>query len=206
MILLVYPELLMNPASAPSDDVTGLLERWSSGDARALEELVPIVYQELRKVAASRLRGERHEGTLPPTALVHEVYLQLRDQRRVQYNNRSHFFGAAARIIRRILVDRARERQAVKRGGEWERVPLQEAEIWFRVPEEVDLVGLDDALEALAEFDPQKAKIVELRYFAGFSVPEVADALDLSATTIKREWAVARAWLYERLSAERPSA
>lgn len=194
----------MNPVSGPNDDVTGLLERWSSGDALALEALVPIVYKELRKVAVSRLRSEPRDVTLPPTALVHEVYLQLRDQRRVQYNNRAHFFGAAARIIRRILVDRARERHAVKHGGECERVPLQEAEIWFRVPDDVDLVDLDEALEALGRFDPQKAKIVELRYFAGFSIPEAADALDVSATTIKREWAVARAWLYERLSGTRP--
>ena len=150
-------------------------------------------------MAASRLRRESGGGTLQPTALVHEVYLQLASQRRVQFNSRSHFFGAAAGILRRLLVDRARQRHAIKRGGYGERVPIEDALV-VELAEDIDLLDLDAALEELERLDPQKAKLVELRYFAGFSIPETAEVLHLSATTVKREWSIARAWLYDRLN------
>jgi len=181
-----------------------MLERWSRGDRVAFEELVPLVYGELRKLAASHLRREGAETTLQPTALVHEVYLQLAMQRRVQFNDRAHFFGAAAQIIRRILVDRARGKHALKRGGDRPQVALDgaaglEDALGLAIPKDVDLLDLDSALATLEQFDPQKARVVELRYFAGLSVPEAAEVLGVSATTVKRQWSIARAWLYERL-------
>jgi RNA polymerase sigma-70 factor (ECF subfamily) len=185
--------------SPPNDDITTLLERWNSGDRSAFEELVPIVYNELRSAAAGRLRREPGGGTLGPTALVHEVYLQLAEQRRVQYHNRAHFFGAAAGILRRILVDRARQRHSIKHGGDYERVPFDES-LRLESSADVDLVDLDAALSELEQLDPQKTRIVELRYFAGFSIPETAEVMGISATTVKREWSIARAWLYDRLS------
>jgi RNA polymerase sigma factor (TIGR02999 family) len=177
--------------------VTALLEQWGRGDNGALEQLLPIVYAELRRLAASYLRSQS-SGTLGPTALVHEVYLHLAEQHRIEFHNRSHFFGAAAQIIRRILVDRAREKGAAKRGGAAERVEL-EAELAVSLPRDIDMVALDIALTDLACFDPRKAKIVELRYFAGLSIPETAETLGVSPMTIKREWAIARAWLYDKL-------
>lgn len=179
--------------------VTALLDKWGSGDRGALEELLPIVYDELRRLAASHLRRESPDGTLQPTALVHEVYLHLVDQRRIEFHNRSHFFGAAAQIIRRILVDRAREKQAAKRGGNADRVALEDS-LALALPVDLDMIALDTALSDLASFDAQKARVVELRYFVGLSIPETAEVLGLSPTTIKREWSIARAWLYERLS------
>jgi RNA polymerase sigma factor (TIGR02999 family) len=187
------------------EDVTTLLNRWGCGDRDALDELVPVVYNELRNLAPSHLRREPVNGTLQPTSLVHEVYLHLLGQRRVQFNNRAHFFGAAAQIIRRILVDRARERQAAKRGGGAERVDLEDA-LAVGVPQNVNLIELDRALTNLEDFDAQKARVVELRYFAGLSIPETAEVLSLSPTTIKREWSIARAWLYDRLGGAAPVA
>lgn len=189
----------MNPVDSTEDHaVTLLLKRWGDGDRSALDQLLPIVYDELRRLAASQLRRERSTPTLQPTALVHEVFLHLLAQRQLDFHNRSHFFGAAARIIRRILVDRAREKGAVKRGGDAEHVELEDV-LAAGMPPEVDLIDLDDALAELETFDPQKAEIVHLRYFAGLSIPETAEVLDSSPTTIKREWSIARAWLYERL-------
>lgn len=183
---------------ATGSSVTSLLERWGAGDPSAFEELLPIVYDELRRLAASYLRRESPDCTLGPTALVHEVYLHLIDQRRVDFHNRSHFFGAAAQIIRRILVDRAREKHAVKRWGDAERVEMEDA-LATAVGPDVDVLALDAALTDLSGFDAQKARVVELRYFAGLSIPETAEVLGLSPTTIKREWSIARAWLYDRL-------
>jgi len=182
--------------------VTTLLEQWSRGDRAALDQLLPIIYNELRRLAASYLRGQR-SGTMQPTALVHEVYLQLADQHRVEFHNRSHFFGAAAQIIRRILVDRAREKGAAKRGGDAERVALEDA-LAISMPRDLDVLALDLALSELASFDAQKARVVELRYFAGLSIPETAEAIGVSPMTIKREWAIARAWLYDRLNTAAP--
>jgi len=179
--------------------ITVLLDRWGRGDREALEELLPIVYDELRRLAAGYLRRESPDSTLQPTALVHEVYLRLVYQRRIEFHNRSHFFGAAAQIIRRVLVDRAREKQAAKRGGNADRVALDDA-LAVSVPVDIDMIALDTALSDLSGFDAQKAKVVELRYFVGLSIPETAEILGLSPTTIKREWSIARAWLYERLA------
>jgi RNA polymerase sigma factor (TIGR02999 family) len=179
--------------------VTVLLQKWSGGDRSALDQLLPIVYDELRRLAASQLRREAGSPTLQPTALVHEVFLQLLRQHQLNFHNRSHFFGAAARIIRRILVDRARQKGAAKRGADPERVELQEI-LASGMPPEVDILDLDSALSDLESFDPQKAEVVHLRYFAGLSIPETAEVLGSSPTTIKREWAIARGWLYERLN------
>ena len=184
--------------------ITTLLDRWGRGDRGVLEELLPIVYDELRRLAASYLRRESADATLQPTALVHEVYLRLVDQRRIEFHNRSHFFGAAAQIIRRILVDRAREKRAAKRGGNADRVAVEDA-LALAVPSDLDMIALDTALSDLGRFDPQKARVVELRYFVGLSIPETAEVLGLSPTTIKREWSIARAWLYERLRGAAPS-
>lgn len=189
---------IITAMSAHEADVTTLLERWNAGDVAAFEELVPIVYGELRKLSASYLRRESDAATLQPTALVHEVYLRLAGERRVRFENRRHFYGAAATIIRRLLVDHAREKHAEKRGGDREKVALDFASA-IPVPRDVDLVALDQALEELSRFDPDKARIVELRYFAGLSIPETAEVLNTSPTSLKREWALARAWLYERL-------
>lgn len=188
----------------PEPSVTALLEQWSHGDRGALEALLPVVYDELRRLAASYLRREAPANTLQPTALVHEVYLHLMDQRRIEFHNRSHFFGAAAQIIRRLLEERAREKHSAKRGGDVERVALEDA-LSIGVPPDVDMIALDGALSDLGGFDPQKARVVELRYFAGLSIPETAEVLGLSPTTIKREWSIARAWLYERLSGPAPA-
>jgi RNA polymerase sigma factor (TIGR02999 family) len=188
--------------TAPS--VTALLDKWGRGDREAFEELLPIVYDELRGLAASYLRREATDNTLQPTALVHEVYLRFLDQRRIEFHNRSHFFGAAAQIIRRILVDRAREKHSAKRGGNADRVLIEDT-LALAIPPDLDMIALGTALSDLAGFDAQKARVVELRYFVGLSIPETAEVLSLSPTTIKREWSIARAWLYERISGVAPA-
>jgi RNA polymerase sigma factor (TIGR02999 family) len=183
---------------APSHgEVTALLRDWSGGDQHALERLMPLVYQELRKLAASYMRRERSDHTLQPTALVHEAYLRLVDQRGVDWRNRAHFFGIAARMMRRILVDHARRRQAAKRDGAADRISgsgdLVEGE---RDP---DLLALDVALDALEALDPRQARIVELRFFGGLTVEETAEVAGISTATVKREWQTARAWLAREL-------
>ncbi len=181
-----------DPHQEPSD-VTQLLNAWGDGRQEALDELMPIVYQELRKLARSHLRRERDEHTLQPTALVNEAYLRLVDQKNVQWQNRSHFFGIAAQLMRRILVDHARRRQSEKRGGGEAPMPFDEAR---GVPSKApDLVALDEALNDFAELDPRAAKIVELRQFGGLSIDETAEVLEISPATVKREWTAAKAWL-----------
>lgn len=182
-----------------SVDVTRLLADWSKGDDQALEQLAPLVYDELRRLAGRYLRRERINHTLQSTALVHEAYLRLIDQSRVQWQNRAHFFGVAAQMIRRILVDHARSHQAAKRGSGVARLTLDEA-LDASAPRDLDLVALDDALETLARLDPQQSRIIELRYFAGMSIEETSEVLGVSPATVKREWASARAWLYRELS------
>lgn len=178
-------------------EITTLLEAWSRGERGALDRLIPVVYEELRKIAESQLRREHPGITLQPTALVHEAYLRLLDQRAVNFQNRAHFFGAAAQIIRRVLVDHARKKRAAKRDG-GEMITLEDG-LAAAFPRDVELIELDAALGQLEQFDAGKARIVELRYFLGLSIPDTADALAMSQTTLKREWALARAWLYERL-------
>lgn len=180
-------------------NVTVLLERAGSGDAAATNELVPLVYDELRRLAAQHLSRERPDHTLQPTALVHEAYLRLVGSRDVTWENRAHFFGAAAIAIRRILTDHARARGSAKRGGGVGRTRLDEVSI--AAPEAgVDLISLDEALDRLAATDPQMAKVVELRFFGGMSAEETAFALGISPSTVARDWQFARVWLRRELS------
>ena len=186
-------------SSEPQADVTGLLVNWGNGDQQALEQLMPLVYGELRRLAQAYLRRERSDHTLQSTALVHEAFLRLVNQRNVQWKNRAHFFGIAAQLIRRILVDHARAHQADKRGAGAFKLSLDEA-IGVAEKQDLDLVALDDALHRLAELDPQQGRIVELRFFAGLSIEETAEVVGVSPATVKREWSTARAWLYRDLS------
>lgn len=179
-------------------DVTKLLIRWSEGDKSAFEELLPLVYAELRKVAARYIHRERENHTLQGTALVHEAYLRLVDQSRVQWQNRAHFYAVAAQMIRRILVDHARSHLTAKRGGGAFKLSLDEA-LGEPQGRDLDLVALDDALSGLAQFDEQQSRVVELRFFAGLSIEETAEALGISPATVKRDWAAAKAWLFREI-------
>jgi RNA polymerase sigma factor (TIGR02999 family) len=185
-------------------DVTRLLERWNDGDAEALGALVTELYAELRRLAGGLMREERGDHTLQATALVHEAYMRLTDVTDMRIENRRHFYGAAAMAMRRILVEHARGRQADKRGGpDVKRVPLDEA-LHPAIDLRLDFERLDDAVNALAVFAPEKAKVVELRYFVGLSIEETAAMLELSPATVKRHWAFARAWLFRALDAPEP--
>ncbi len=186
----------MTPSSS---NVTQLLHDWSNGDQEVLDKLIPIVYAELRRQAARYLRRERPGHTLQTTALIHEAYIRLIDQRNVRWQNRAHFFAIAAQLMRRILVDHARSRQAAKRGGSDIKLPLEEA-IIASEGREVDLVALDEALERLAAIDQQQSRVVELRFFSGLSVEETAEVLEVSPRTVKRDWNVAKAWLRREIS------
>ena len=181
--------------------VTELLHAWSGGDARALDELMPVVYKELKQQAQRYLRRERPDHSLQPTALVHEAYIQLVDQRRIQWQGRSQFFGIAAQLMRRILVDHVRSRHALKRGGANVSLvqPLDDA-VAAQESSGVDLLALDEALTRLAALDSRQAKVVELRFFSGLGIEETAESLGISPATVKREWAMARAWLKRELS------
>ena len=182
-----------------SEGITRLLVDWGKGDQAALEKLMPLVYSELRRLASNYLRRERAEHTLQPTALVNEAYLKLVDQRNAKWQNRAHFFGIAAQLMRRILVDHARQRQAVKRGGvEQQRLSITSAEAVMKQPE-IDLLALNEALEELAEMDPQQSRIVELKFFGGLSIEETAEVLGISHATVERDWKMARAWLRRQL-------
>ena len=183
----------MQPPS-PSE-VTRLLKAWGSGNTAALDQLMPIVYNELRAVAAHYLRRERPDHTLQPTALVNEAYLRLIDQKQVEWQNRAHFVGVAAQMMRRILVDHAKGTHRAKRGGGARKVALDEA-MAFSAERAEDLVELDAALTALAAFDERKSRVVELRYFGGLSVEETAEVLKISEVTVARDWKLAKAWLY----------
>jgi len=179
-------------------DMTRLLKAWSGGDRQALDDILPVAYSEVRKLARSYLRRERPDHTLQATALVNEAYIRLIDQRDVQWQNRAHFFGIAAQIMRRILVDHARMQKAGRRGSGVNPVVLDEA-LEVASDQHLDFVALADALNALAELDPRQAKIVELRYFGGLSIEETAEVVQLSPATVKREWAGARTWLRREL-------
>jgi RNA polymerase sigma factor (TIGR02999 family) len=187
----------------PKEGVTELLVRWRAGDQEALDSLMPLVYNELRRLAQYHLHRERREHTLQSTALVHEAYVRLVGQN-VQWQDRAHFFGIASRLMRQILVEHARSHQAEKRGGDAPRIALDEiGEIAGRV--DVDLVMLDDALKNLAEMDPQQSRIVELRFFAGLSIDDTSEVLGISPATVSREWTSARAWLHREISRGAPS-
>ena len=186
------------PPSLPRT-VTQLLVEWNSGDREALDQLMPLVYAELRSIADSYLRRERSDHTLQPTALVHEAYLRLVDQTNTTWENRAHFFGAAAQLMRQILVDHARKHLAAKRGGLRHKLTLDKA-INFSANRSVDLVALDDALNSLSNLDREQSQIVELRFFGGLTVEETAKVMKCSPATIKREWRLAKAWLRREIS------
>ncbi|MFN0140295.1 MAG: sigma-70 family RNA polymerase sigma factor [Pyrinomonadaceae bacterium] len=179
--------------------VTEMLKAWSAGDAEAANTFMPLVYDELRKQAKRFLRRERPNHTLQATALVNEAYIRLIEQRDVNWQNRAHFFGLAANMMRRILVNYAVNRNRVKRGGVAENLELEEALSVSVEEHDVDFIALDDALNRLAELDEQQAKIVELRYFSGLSIEETAEVLHISPATVKRDWSMARAWLRSEL-------
>jgi RNA polymerase sigma-70 factor, ECF subfamily len=184
----------------PPTDVTLMLKQLSSGDQNAVNRLVPVLYDELRRLAGYFLRKERSDHTLQATALVHEAYLRLVDQRKVEWKNRSHFFGVAAQVMRRILVDHARSHQAVKRGAAVPKLSLDEAlDVCSEKSEE--LLALDELLTRLSVMDAQQARVVELRYFGGLSVEETAELIGVSTPTVKRDWAMAKAWLAYQLRA-----
>ena len=185
----------------PTHEVTQLLMDWSGGNTAALKKLMPLVYRELRRLARQYLNRERDGHTLQTSDLVHEAYLKLVDQRRVQWQNRTHFFGVAAELMRRILVDHARRQKRRKRGGGLPLVSLTQANQFSRQGD-VDLVALDEALTRLATVDERKARIVELRFFGGLEVKETAEFLQISTATVMRDWNMAKAWLHRELSNE----
>ena len=185
--------------SSSSVQVTDLLARWSGGDLNAREALIPLVYDELRRLARSFLARQRPDHTLQSTALVHEAYMRMAGHASVHFENRGHFFAVAAQLMRRILVDHARKHNAAKRGGKNVTLVLDDA---LAVPagSEIDLAALDDSLNTLAELDPRQANIVEMRFFAGLSIDETAKVLGISPATVKREWMTARTWLFDEMT------
>ncbi len=180
------------------ESITDLLLKWSGGDATALEQLMPLVYDELRRLAVRYLRRERDNHSLQPTALVNEAYLRLVDQQKVEWQSRAQFYGLAARVMRNILVDHARSRQAAKRGGEQFQVSFDGNHQGIVNPE-IEFLAVHEALERLATFDAQKAQIVELRFFGGLSIEETAEVLGIGHATVERDWKLARAWLRREL-------
>jgi RNA polymerase sigma factor (TIGR02999 family) len=185
--------------TSTTDEITQLLIAWNQGDQRARDELARLIYDELRRLARDYLRREGPGHTLQPTALVHEAFLRLINQNRVNWQNRAHFFGAAARLMRQILINHAEARRAAKRGGEAERVSLENVDHSAAAPR-IDLIALDEALQRLERLDPQQSRIVEMRYFSGLTIEEIAEAIGVSPATVKRDWSVARAWLRRELS------
>jgi len=182
-----------------SHDVTDLLIRWSQGDKAALDDLTPLIYAELRRLAKRYLRQERPDHTLQATALVHEAYLQLVNQRQVRWQNRAHFIGLAAQLMRRILLQHARRRQADKRGGAAHKLTLDES-LGLSTERDINLIALDQSLTALEVLDPQQGRIVELRFFGGLTVDETAEVLGVSPRTVDREWRMVKAWMKSRLA------
>lgn len=190
--------------TTPDRDVTALLQAWSAGDVDARDQLMPLVYDELRRRAAACMRHERQAHTLQPTALVHEAYVRLVDQRHPGWHNRAQFFAVAAEMMRRILVDWARAHVTAKRAGRWSRVELDPS-LAVTHPPDVDVLDLDAALNDLSAFDARKSRIAELRFFGGLSVDEIGDVLQLSSKTVQRDWQVTRAWLFKALSGTPPA-
>ena len=188
--------------SNSNPDVTRLLIEWTGGSQHAMEELLPLVYDELRRLAGSYLRRERSDHTLQSTALVHEAYLRMVDQRSVTWQGRAHFFAISAQMMRRILVDHARGRDAAKRGSGACKITLDEG-LLAPTERDINLVVLDHALEILAKLDPKQARIVELRFFAGLSIEDAAEILKISPATVKREWAMAKAFLTRQMKSAR---
>ena len=190
----------MSHNDSGSPKITQMLREWGEGKSEALDELLPHIYNELHRQAAAYLRRERPNHTLQTTALVHEAYLKLIDQKQVEWKSRGHFFALAAQAMRRILVDHAKSRHREKRGGPNENVPLEDELLAVAEETNIDVIALDEALSRLAKFDPQQERIVEMRYFAGLSLDETAAALRISRATAARDWAVAKAWLHRELT------
>lgn len=188
----------------PSEQVTSLLLRWRGGDKAALDALMPLVYDELRRLARHYLQRERADHTLQSTALVHEAYARLIGQNSPDWQNRAHFFGVAAQLMRQILVDYARSHRAAKRGGSVCKLPLDDADS-HASKADIDVIALDDALQSLAKLDPQQSRVVELRFFAGLSIEDTSEVLGLSPSTVKRDWNTARVWLYRELDRTAPA-
>jgi RNA polymerase sigma factor (TIGR02999 family) len=180
-------------------DVSALLTEWSHGNAEALDKLMPLVYGELRRLAKRYLRRERPDHTLQSVALIHEAYFRLINQDGIEWNNRNHFFAVAAQAMRRVLVDHARTRRSAKRGGDDLKVSLAEA-VETPGQREVDVLALDEALDRLGTADARKSRVVELRYFGGFTIEETAEVLGISTATVKEDWNMAKAWLYRELA------
>jgi RNA polymerase sigma factor (TIGR02999 family) len=196
-LVFLNAEIRRFEMASENENVTELLKKWNAGDAAALEELTPLIYAELHRIAKSYMRRERGGHTLQTSALVNEAYVRLIDWKTAKWENRAHFFGVSAQLMRRILVDFARSRPKAK-DGEVRRVSLEEA-FTVTAEKDADLVALDEALNELAQFDERKAKIVELKFFGGLSVEETAEVLKISGVTVMREWSKAKAWLYREL-------
>jgi RNA polymerase sigma-70 factor, ECF subfamily len=188
-----------NFLSPSATNLTQLLIDWGNGNQAAYELLVPLVYKELHRLAASYMRRQRSDHTLQPTALVHEVYLKLVDEKHIRWQNRAHFFGMAAQMMRNILVDYARQREALKRGGSAPKLSLSIADRFAEEPA-MDVLALHHALERLETFDARQSRVVELRFFGGLSIEETAVVMKISTATVKREWKMAKAWLYQEIS------
>jgi len=186
-------------SSLSSQYITSKLRSWREGNEEALNELIPIVYDELHRQARRYIRRERPDNTLQTTALINEAYIKLIDQKDVRWKNRAHFFAIAAQVMRRILIDHARTKHRKKRGGYDLKLPLDEAVLTADGDGSVDLIALDEALTGLATFDEQQARVVELRYFGGLSIDETAEALHVSHATVERDWHMAKAWLHHQL-------
>jgi RNA polymerase sigma factor (TIGR02999 family) len=185
----------------PADNLTGLLVEWRQGDQAALDKLTPLIYDELRRIAHRYVQRERNGHTLETTALVNEAYLRLAGQKKIEWQNRAHFFAVTARVMRHILIDHARRRHYAKHGGDIRQVSLAEAETMSQ-ERAGELVALDEALDELAQFDPRKSRVVELRYFGGLGLEETAEVLEISVMTVRRDWRAAKAWLFRRMKNE----
>ena len=192
---------MLSGVQEPPENITELLASYGRGNKESLDQLMPIVYDELRRQAARYLRREQVGHTLQTTALIHEAYVRLVDQRNMQWQNRAHFFGIAAQMMRRILVDHARSKKRVKRGGSEIRVSFEDANVAAK-GQDLDVVALDQALERLGQIDEQQSRVVELRFFSGLSVEETAEVMGISKATVKRDWSMAKAWLHRELSGE----
>ena len=188
-------------SSLATENLTGLLIEWRDGDKAALEQLIPLVYDELRRMAHRYVQRERDGHTLQTSALVNEAYVRLAGQENVDWQNRSHFFAVTAQVMRHILIDHARRRRYVKHGGELRQIPLEDAE-GMTQQRATELIALDEALAELAKFDQRKNRVVELRYFGGLSLEETAEVLEISLMTVRRDWRAAKAWLFRRMKSE----
>jgi len=189
----------MSPEKVADPNITAMLREWKDGRPEAVDELLPLIYDELHRRAAAYMRRERQNHTLQPTALVHETWLKLLEQHGGRWNDREHFFAIASKVMRRILVDHAKTRHRQKRGGSNENLPLEESLVAIDI-DNTDLIALDEALSRLAELDKQQVQLVELRYFAGLTLDEAADAMGVSRATAAREWQMAKAWLYREMT------